>query len=294
MRKKPSDWLFKSPLIEIGNFESNTNWSEALVGVEAVVHTAARVHVMKDQSTNALNEFRRVNVECTLNLAKQAAVAGVKRFIFISSIKVNGERTHLGCPFTPDQFCVPCDPYGISKHEAELGLKALSEKTGIEVVIIRSPLVYGPGVKANFLSMMNWLQQGIPLPLGGVTDNRRSFIFIDNLVDIIFTCLKHHAAANQIFLVSDDEDISTAVLLRRMSAALGRPSKLFIVPIPLITLGANLIRRPDFSQRLCGSLQVDINKTKDLLGWRPPVSLDQGLSQTATHFLSLLSKNNLI
>jgi nucleoside-diphosphate-sugar epimerase len=170
-----------------------------------------------------------------------------------------------------------------------MGLRALSEETGMEVVIIRSPLVYGPGVKANFLSMMNWLRRGIPLPLGSVTKNRRSFVFIDNFVSMIIACINQPAAANQTFLISDDEDLSTAELLGRMALALGCPSKLIAVPTTLITLGAKLIGRPDISQRLCGSLQVDIKKTKDLLGWSPPVSVNEGLRSTAAHFLKMQS-----
>jgi nucleoside-diphosphate-sugar epimerase len=244
---------------------------------------------MNEIAADLLFEFRRVNVDGTLNLAHQASEAGVRRFVFISSIKVNGEFTELDHPFTADQIAAPSDPYGVSKHEAEMGLMALSEETGMEIVIIRSPLVYGPGVKANFLSMMNWLRRGIPLPFGGVTKNRRSLVFLDNLVDLIVVCINHPAAANQIFLVSDDEDQSTAGLLERVALALGCPSKLISVPIALITLGAKLIGRPDISQRLCGSLQVDIKKTKDLLGWAPPVSVDEGLRQTAAHYLKMQS-----
>ena len=265
------------------------DWSSALSGVSVVVHCAARVHVMNEDAKDPLLEFRRVNVHGTFNLARQASEAGVRRFVFISSIKVNGERTDLGHPFTADQVPVPSDPYGVSKYEAEMGLKALSKETGMEVVIIRPTLVYGPGVKANFLSMMNWLRRGIPLPLGGITKNRRSFVFLDNLVDLINVCICHPAAANQTFLVSDDEDLSTAGLLDHMALALGLPSKLIIVPTALISLGAKLISRPDISQRLCGSLQVDIKKTKDLLGWSPPVSVDEGLRQTAAHFLQMQS-----
>lgn len=265
------------------------DWSSALSGVSVIVHCAARVHVMNEDAKDPLLEFRRVNVHGTLNLARQASEAGVRRFVFISSIKVNGECTDLGHPFTADQIPAPSDPYGVSKYEAEMGLKALSKETGMEVVIIRPTLVYGPGVKANFLSMMNWLRQGIPLPLGGVAKNRRSFVFLDNLVDLINVCISHPAAANQTFLVSDDEDLSTAGLLDRMALALGRPSKVITVPTALITLGAKLIGRSDISQRLCSSLQVDIKKTKDLLGWSPPVSVDEGLRQTAAHFLQMQS-----
>jgi len=277
--------LFANVDIFKASISPDQDWSSTLSGVSAVVHCAARVHVMSEEAADPLFEFRRVNVDGTLNLARQASEAGVRRFVFLSSIKVNGEYTDLGHPFTADQIPVPSDPYGVSKYEAEMGLRTLSRETGMEVVIIRSPLVYGPGVKANFLSMMNWLRRGIPLPLRSVTKNRRSFVFIDNLVSMIIACINHPAAANQTFLVSDDEDLSTAGLLDRMALALGCPSKLITVPTALITLGAKLIGRSDISRRLCGSLQVDINKTKDFLGWSPPVSVDEGLRQTVAYFL---------
>ena len=285
VRDKSKSELFANVDIFKASISPDQDWSSTLSGVSAVVHCAARVHVMSEEAADPLFEFRRVNVDGTLNLARQASEAGVRRFVFLSSIKVNGEYTDLGHPFTADQIPVPSDPYGVSKYEAEMGLRALSEETGMEVVIIRSPLVYGPGVKANFLSMMNWLRRGIPLPLRSVTKNRRSFVFIDNLVSMIIACINHPAAANQTFLVSDDEDLSTAGLLDRMALALGCPSKLITVPTALITLGAKLIGRSDISRRLCGSLQVDINKTKDFLGWSPPVSVDEGLRQTVAYFL---------
>lgn len=285
VRVKPKNWTLRCPILEIGDFRASSNLSFALAGVHSVVHAAARVHIMNDKSVDALTEFRKVNVAGTMNLARQAALAGVKRFLFISSIKVNGEQTNFECPFTASQIPSPSDPYGVSKYEAEMELRALSEETGMEVVIIRSPLVYGPGVKANFLSIMKWLQMGVPLPLGGVTKNLRSFVFIDNLIDLIVTCISHPAAANQIFLVSDDKDLSTSALLEKMAIVMGRPSRLFPVPAVLISIGTRLIGRPDIYQRLCGSLQVDIKKTKDLLGWSPPVSMDEGLRQTADHFL---------
>lgn len=285
---------FKTELLSnVDVFEASVSpdqdWTSALSGVSVVVHCAARVHVMSEEAANPLFEFRRVNVDGTLNLARQASEAGVRRFVFISSIKVNGECTDFGYPFTADQIPKPIDPYGISKYEAEIGLKALSEETGMEVVIIRSPLVYGPGVKANFLSMMNWLKRGIPLPLGGATKNRRSFVFIDNLVSMIITCMNHPEAANQTFLVSDDEDLSTSELLERMALALGLSSKLIVIPTALIILGTKLIGRPDISRRLCGSLQIDIKKTKDMLSWSPPVTVNEGLRQTAEHFLKMQS-----
>jgi nucleoside-diphosphate-sugar epimerase len=270
-----------------GSLSSEENWTNALSEISVVIHCAARVHVMDEKASDPLTEFRRVNVEGTLNLARQAYEAGVHRFIFLSSAKVYGGRTQPGHPFGPDEIVAPDDPYAISKYEAEILLRSLSKETGMEVVIIRTPLVYGPGVKANFFTMMKWIWRGIPLPFGGITKNRRSFIFIDNLVSMIVTCINHPAAANQTFVVSDDEDLSTAELFERIALALGRPSKLIAVPAILIILGAKLVGRADISQRLCGSLQVDIKKTKDLLGWTPPVSVDEGLRQTAASFLKI-------
>ena len=270
--------------VTVGDLASDTDWSEALKNVEQVVHLAARVHVMNDKSSDPLAEFRRVNVEGTAALARQAAAAGVRRFVFLSSVKVNGEFTEAGQPFTADDVPAPEDPYGVSKHEAEQLLRQIAGETGMEVVIIRPPLVYGPGVKANFESMMRWLARGVPLPLAAVTRNRRSLVALDNLVDLIVTCLNHPAAANRTFLVSDGEDLSTAQLLKRMSAAMGKPARLFYVPPGLLKLGATLLNKPGIYQRLCGSLQLDITKASQLLDWTPPVSVDEGLRRAAEGF----------
>ena len=264
----------------MGDLEPSTDWSVALGGVSAVVHCAARVHVMSDTAADPLAEFRRVNVQGTLNLARQAAAVGARRFVFVSSIKVNGEATQLGCPFTADDAPAPLDAYGVSKMEAEQGLRELSAQTGMEVVIIRPTLVYGPGVKANFAAMMRWLRRGIPLPLGAI-HNQRSVVALDNLVDLIVTCLSHPAAANQTFLVSDGEDVSTTELLQRMGHAMNRPARLIPVPAGLLTQAAALLGKRNVAQRLCGSLQVDIQKTRQLLGWNPPLTLDQGLKKAA-------------
>ena len=237
---------------------------------------------MADTAADPLAEFRRVNVQGTLNLARQSAVVGVGRFVFISSIKVNGEATQLERPFTADDAPAPIDAYGVSKMEAEQGLREIALQTGMEVVIIRPPLVYGPGVKANFAALMRWLRYGVPLPLGAIP-NRRSLVSLDNLVDLILTCLTHPAAANQTFLVSDGEDVSTTELLRRTGQALGRPARLIPVPASWLKLAAAMVGKPDVAQRLCESLQVDIEKTRRLLGWSPLISLDQGLKQTAGH-----------
>ena len=263
-----------------GDLEPSTDWSVALGGVSAVVHCPARVHVMSDTAADPLAEFRRVNVQGTLNLARQAAAVGAQRFVFVSSIKVNGEATQLGRPFTADDAPAPLDAYGVSKMEAEQGLRELSAQTGMEVVIIRPTLVYGPGVKANFAAMMRWLRRGIPLPLGAI-HNQRSVVALDNLVDLIVTCLSHPAAANQTFLVSDGEDVSTTELLQRMGHAMNRPARLIPVPAGLLTQAAALLGKRNVAQRLCGSLQVDIQKTRQLLGWNPPLTLDQGLKKAA-------------
>ena len=279
-RQMPTHPLAGSHYISCGDLSSDTNWHAGLLEVQGLVHTAARVHVMQDTAGDPLSEFRRINVQGTLNLARQAAAAGVQRFVFISSVKVNGEATQPGHPFQADDGPAPLDAYGISKMEAEQGLRAMAAETGMELVIIRPPLVYGPGVKANFASMMRWLRRGVPLPLGAI-HNRRSLVALDNLVDLIVTCLTHPAAANQTFLVSDGEDVSTTELLRRMGLALNRPARLIPVPAGLLKQAAALLGRRDMAQRLCGSLQVDIGKTRTLLGWQPPLTLDQGLQKAA-------------
>lgn len=255
-----------------------------ILGVDTVVHCAARVHVMNDEVPDPLAEFRRVNVEMTLDLARSAVELGARRFIFISSIKVNGETTQPGYPFTAFDTPQPCGAYALSKHEAEAGLREIAEQTGLEVVIIRTPLVYGPGVGANFRSMMRWLAAGMPLPLGAL-DNRRSLVALDNLVDLIDTCLDHPAAANQTLLVSDGEDMSTSELLRRLGMALGRPARLLPVPGHWIGLATRLLRREAIHARLCDSLQVDIERTRELLGWSPPVRVDDALRLTALNYL---------
>lgn len=270
--------------VAIGSLSSVTDWTAALGNVEQVVHLAARVHVMNDKSSDPLAEFRRVNIEGTAALARQAAVAGVRRFVFLSSVKVNGEFTEAGHPFSADDAPAPEDSYGVSKYKAEQLLRQIAAETGMEVVIIRPPLVYGPGVRANFESMMRWLARGVPLPLAAVTENRRSLVSLDNLVDLIVKCLSHPAAANETFLVSDGEDLSAAQLLKRMGAAMGKPARLFYMPPTLLRLGATVFNKLGIYQRLCGSLQLDIAKTRQLLGWTPPVSVDEGLRRAAEGF----------
>ncbi|MDA0311760.1 MAG: SDR family oxidoreductase [Gemmatimonadetes bacterium] len=266
------------------DLDDESGWTPALDGVDVVVHTAARVHVMADSARDPLREFRRVNVDGTLRLAKAAVAAGTRRFIFVSSIKVNGEQTLPGDVFTADLVPHPLDPYGVSKLEAEDGLRRLAVESGLEVVVIRPVLVYGPGVKANFLQMMRWISRGVPLPLGGI-ENRRSLVGVDNLVDLILTCVSHPRAANQTFLVSDGEDLSTPSLVRRVAQAMGKPANLIPVPASVLRAVGRALGRGDFVQRLCGSLQVDISKTRELLGWTPPVGMDEGLRATAKIFL---------
>lgn len=269
----------------VGDLMADPDWSRPLQGVDAVVHTAARVHLIRDHAPDPLIEFRRVNVAGTLNLARQAAKAGVKRFVFLSSIKVNGEHTVSGRPFRPDDVPAPVDSYGVSKSEAEEGIRAIAKESEMEVVIIRPVLVYGPGVRANFLSMMRWLDSGIPLPLGAI-HNARSLVALDNLVDLIVTCVKHPAAANRTFLVSDGEDLSTTALLRRTAAAMGKPARLVSVPSLLLEAASRALGKGDVARRLFSSLQVDISATRTLLGWSPAVGVDDALRQTAQHFLA--------
>jgi nucleoside-diphosphate-sugar epimerase len=265
-----------SDRVQLDDIGPATDWSDALDDVKAVVHLAARVHVMHDSSADPLAAFCAVNVAGTLNLARQAAAAGVKRFVFISSVKVNGESTPPGRAFTEADAPNPQDAYGQSKHEAEQGLRQLSADTGMEVVIIRPPLVYGPGVKANFAALMRAVRRGWPLPLGAV-HNQRSLVALDNLVDFIVTFLSHPQAASQTFLVSDGHDLSTTELVRGLARAAGVPARLLPMPVWALQAGASLLGEGDAVQRLCGNLQIDISKARSLLGWVPPVSVEEGL-----------------
>lgn len=262
--------------VQISGLTDNTEWGPALAGVEIVVHLAARVHVMNDSVTNPLAAFRQVNVDGTLKLACQAAEAGVKRFIYLSSVKVNGELTETGRLFREDDIPAPKDPYAVSKQEAEEGLRQVAKDSGMEVTIIRPPLVYGLGVKANFRHMLQWVNKGVPLPLGAIY-NKRSLVGLDNLVDFIRTCIVHPSAGNQTFLVADGEDLSTTELVRRVGRALGKPARLLPVPARLLCLLAICLGQKARAQRLCESLQLDISKARKLLGWTPPLTIDEGL-----------------
>lgn len=261
---------------------SEVDWSQSLAGVSTVVHLAARVHIMRDSAADPLAEFRVVNVHGTLNLARQAAAAGVWRFVFLSSIGVNGAVTQLNKPFTSEDSPAPHSSYAISKYEAELGLFNIATETGMQVVIIRPPLIYGANAPGNFGFLLRAIALGVPLPLGLATHNRRSFVSLNNLVDFIITCIQHPNAANQTFLVSDNEAVSTADLLRKMAVAQGIPSRLLPVPVALLNLCAKLTGKQAIAQRLLGNLQVDISHTQKLLDWQPIISLEEGLRRAVS------------
>ena len=270
--------------IAVGNIDSNTDWRVALQGVSTVIHTAARVHVMNEVATDPMAEFREMNVEATLNLARQAVLAGVRRFVFVSSVKVNGEST-TDVAFSAFDVPAPQDFYGQSKLEAETALRALAIETGLEVVIVRPPLVYGENVRANFLRLMKLSTLGLPLPLGGIK-NRRSMIALDNLVDVLIACVEHPDAANQVFLVSDDHDVGLSELMKLMAAAGGKNLWLIPAPIKLMSLCAKILGKSSVAERLFGSLQVDIEHTKNTLNWRPVVSIEDALSKTVAHLFA--------
>ena len=261
-------------IVRVPDLSATTDWSDALYGTQIVIHAAARAHVIKDDGVDPLSEYRRVNVDGTLNLAHQAVAAGVQRFIFISSICVNGNINTQ--PFTVDDIPNPAELYAQSKWEAEQGLSEIQRETGMELVTIRPPLVYGPDAPGNFGSLMKLVAHGVPLPLGAI-HNRRSLVAVDNLVDLIITCIDHPAAANQVFLAGDGEDLSTTELLRGVARAMGKPSRLIPVPASLLMLAATLLGKEAVAQRLLGSLQVDISKARHLLGWEPPITVEEGL-----------------
>ena len=272
--------------IIVGDISAKTNWEQAVFNVDVVIHTAARVHIMSESAVDSLTAFCEVNARGTLNLAQQATEAGVKRFIFISSIKVNGEGTCLptdaGCEgvacFTAEDTFIPVDPYGASKYNAEQGLLALAQKTGMEIVIIRPPLIYGPAVKANFALMMKWVGRGVPLPFGAI-NNKRSLLALDNLVSFIAHCIHHPKAVNEVFLISDGEDVSTTELLNKVARALGKKSLLLPIPVSWLKFAASLMGKDEAANRLLGSLQVDSSKAHELLDWKPVISMDEQLKK---------------
>lgn len=268
----------------VGEINQETDWSELVKKTEIIIHCAARAHVMNEKSTDPLQVFREVNVVGTLNFAKQAAVAGVKRFVFISSIKVNGEGTAINCKYTSSDQSAPEDPYGISKYEAEQGLIKLSKETGMELVIIRPPLVYGSGVKGNFLNLLKLSKLPIPLPFG-LINNKRSMIYLDNLVDMIITCIDHPKAANKVFLASDGDDLSLSRLLTLIRQSMNKSPWLLPIPSFLFNLLGKLFGKSELVDRLIGNLQVDSGDAKTLLGWQPPYTVEQGIKATVDDFL---------
>jgi nucleoside-diphosphate-sugar epimerase len=267
--RTPVTDLHANRVVTLGPLDQQTDWSSALDGIDVVVHLAARVHVMHDTSADPEMEFRKANVDATLHLARQAAMAGVKRMVFLSSVKANGECTAPGQPFKESDLPNPQDAYGRSKWEAEKGLVQIAHETGLEVVIIRSPLVYGPGVKANFASLMRLVARAWPLPLGGI-HNGRSLVGLGNLVDFLTTCVTHSHAANQTFLVSDGHDLSTTELVLAMAKAARVPVRLIPVPAPVLLLVGSILGQGAAMHRLCDNLQLDISKAKTLLKWTPP------------------------
>lgn len=266
---------------ELSDFINNPLVARKALNIDTVIHTAARAHVMDDEVPDPYTEYRKVNTEATLALAWLAANAGVKRFVFVSSIKVNGETTQEGSAFTEDVVVVPTDPYGLSKYEAEQGLLTIGEQTGMEVVIIRPPLIYGPGVKGNFANMIKWVKKGIPLPLGAV-HNKRSLVAVDNLVDFIALCADRERspnAANQVFLMADSDDVSTTTLLQKVAHAQGLSPRLVPIPVGLMRLVARLLGKNDVIERLFCNLQIDSSKAQELLGWQPITTMDQQLQK---------------
>jgi len=279
MPYRPVSRTVRNGYAHVANIDAETDWSAPLDGVKTVVHLAARVHVMTETTADPLVAFRAMNVDATVNLARQAVARGVKRFVFVSSIKVNGESTEAGRPFTADDRSAPQDAYGQSKLEAEQALLALGNETGMEIVVIRPPLVYGPGVKANFAALMRWADSSIPFPFGAAR-NARSLVYVENLVDLILLCVHHLDAANDVFLVSDGEDLSTAELFRRLKNLQGGRSRIIAVPVSLLTTIFGLIGKTALADRLLGSLQLDIAKTRVKLGWTPLISCEEGLRRT--------------
>lgn len=265
-----------------GDLDQVTDWGRYLAAVDAVVHCAARAHVLRTEAVEPLAAFRHSNVEVTLKLAREAARAGVRRFVFVSSIGVLG-RSQERC-FSVLDAANPEDAYAISKWEAEQALRMVARETGLEVVVVRPPLVYGPGAPGNFGRLLEWVANGVPLPLGAV-NNQRSLVGLDNLVDLLITCLEHPAAANRLFLAGDGEDLSTSDLLRRLAAAFERHVRLVPVPPKILRVGARLVGKNDIARRLLDSLQVDITHTRETLGWTPPIGVDEGLRRAVEPLL---------
>lgn len=280
-----------SNLVVTGSIDHSTNWDEALKHVDIVVHTAARVHVMRDSAENPLAAFRETNVAGTARLAEAAAAAGVKRFVFLSSVKVNGESTEEGTPFTTDMAADPQDAYGWSKWEAEQRLTAIGSATGMEIVIVRPPLVYGPGVKGNFAALVKYVKQGIPLPLKSIS-NLRSMVGLENLVDFLVCCAKHPAAAGHTFLVSDGEDHSTAGWVRLLGKALGGKAILLPVPTKFLYFAGGILGKRQAVERICSSLQVSIEDAHSVIDWTPPFTIEEQMANMAAAPILIGSDND--
>ncbi|PKO91370.1 MAG: NAD-dependent dehydratase [Betaproteobacteria bacterium HGW-Betaproteobacteria-1] len=268
---------------QVDGISADTDFSGSMDGCDAVIHLAARVHVMHDSATDPLAAFQAVNLDGTVNLARQAARAGVRRFVYVSSIKVNGEYTGSK-PFSEADKPQPQDPYAVSKWQAEQALHEIGRETGMEIVIVRPPLVYGPGVKANFYSLLKLVSKALPLPLGSI-HNRRSMIYVGNLADALITCVTHPAAAGQTYLVSDGEAVSTPQLVKEIAVAMQRPDRVFCLPLSIMRFVARMTGRSSTVDRLTQSLEIDSSKIREELGWRPPYSMQQGLQVTADWFL---------
>lgn len=281
--RKQIETLGETETVEVGDINGATDWSSTLRDVDVVIHLAARVHVMHELADNPIEEFRKVNVAGTDNLARCAVARGVKRLVFVSSIKVNGEETAGGSRYSELGKPSPQDPYGVSKWEAEQALHRVGVETGLEIVILRPPLIYGAGVQGNFAQMLKILSKGIPLPLASV-GNIRSLIYIGNFVDALLTCATHPAAAGQTYLVSDDEDISTSDLVTQLGSAIGHPARLFYCPPIVLKFAGSLLGKSDQIARLLGSLQVDSSKIRRELDWHPPYTLQEGLQRTADRY----------
>jgi nucleoside-diphosphate-sugar epimerase len=268
--------------LSLMNLSFKSNLKKILLDVDVVIHLAARVHFLVDNSNDPLVEFRQINTDLTLILANLAAEARVNRFIYLSSIGVNGNNTSQ--PFTEQDKPEPHNDYAISKHEAENGLLVLAKESNMEVVIIRPPLVYGPNAPGNFATLIKWVYKGVPLPFGAI-DNHRSFVALENLISFIICCIDHPKAANEVLLISDDEDVSTTQLLRKVAKALGKKS--WLIPIPLIWMifAAKLVGKNNIASQLFGSLQVDSTKARAVLGWKPVISMDAQLKKTADAYL---------
>ena len=265
--------------VVVGDIDAQTDWSKAVEGMDVVVHLAARVHIMHDQADNPLLEFRKINLDGTRSLAEAAVAAGVKRLVYVSSIKVNGEETKQKA-FTPQDVPAPSDPYAIAKWEAEKALQAISRTSGLEVVIVRPPLVYGPGVKANFLNLIKLVRKRIPLPLAGIK-NKRNLVSLDNLASLLMACCVHPAAPGHVFLAADDEAVSTAELISRIAGAFGQRSPVFYFPPAILHWATSILGKQKVWRRLSGSLQVDNSDAKTVMGWQPVSSMDEELKRIA-------------